>query len=123
MADTITNKLRKVLQAKLKTLCQDVSYRVARGAHAGEFVVFALSNSLDDELLWQTTLEVNVLGRGQNTTPVETLADDIWMALDHFYYLADGLGFTIYQTSRGSVDEETDSLNHLRLIFQLRLYK
>ena len=123
MADTITVALRKALRTKLKTLCSDVSYRVARGGHSGPFIIFSLSQVLDDDAVWPSTVYVDVLDRGQDTTGVETLADNIWMALDHYFYLVDGLGFTVYQQSRAEIDEENESLNHLRLNFTLRLYK
>lgn len=123
MADTLTIALRKALQTKLLGKCNTVFYRTARGGNTGNFVVYDLTNVLDDENLWQTTLEVNVLGPGQNTEPVETLADEIWQDLDHWYYLNGDLGYTCYQQSRAPVSEETDTLNHQRLVFLIRLYK
>lgn len=123
MADTITVALRKALYTKLHSLCSDTSYRAARGTHAGNFVVFELSSVIDDETLWQTTLEVNVLGGGQNTTGIETLSDEIWEALDHWYYLVSDIGFTCYQQSRAPVTEDEDTLNHIRLTFSIRWYK
>ena len=124
MADTITTTLRKALQTKLKALCSDVSYRVSRGNHSGLFVVYGLS-SVDEETVSQMTLTVDVLGRGQNTTGVDALADQICEALDHWYYLdtTTDIGFTSYQQSRSPIEEDEDTLTHWRLVFLVRLYK
>lgn len=113
-----TNRLRAAIQAQLLTKCGSVFYRKAKNA-AGDHLVFLLDSFSSEETINVISLEVRVIGRGDDTSVIEDLSDDIWEMFDHFYYVADDIEFAVYQNTR-SVVEEDDSVIYRRLVFEVR---
>jgi len=118
---TMTVLLRTVLTTKLLTYSQDIAFGTARGSHAGAFIVYDLDEVTSDEVVKQYNFVVDCVSQGQNTTAIETLADQVWEGLDHWYYLDNDFEFTCYQSVRNNIAE--DNFNHRRLSFVLRLIR
>lgn len=113
-----TNRLRKIIQQQLLTKCPAVFYRKAKNA-AGDHVVFVIDSFTANETVNVLSLEVRVIGTGDDTAAIEDLADDIWEMFDHFYYVADDIELAVYQNMR-SIVEEDDSVIYRRLVFEVR---
>lgn len=114
-----TRKLRREIQTELKKHCSEVYYRRAKKTD-GIHVVFRIDDFSADEVMKTFSLDVRVVGRGDSTDDVEDLADEIWDAFDHLYYLDSDLEFHTYQNTRNIVDEEDASVVHRRLLFEIR---
>lgn len=114
-----TKKLRKVIQTKLLTKCTEVYYRRAKKT-TGNHVVFRIDDFSAGEVMKTFSLDVRVVGRGENTNAVEDLADNIWEMFDHMYYLDSDMEFHTYQNTRSIVDEEDATVIHRRLLFEIR---
>ena len=111
--------LRSLIRELLEEHCSTVHYRQAKRAE-GLHVVFRIDDFRREEVMKVLTLDVRVVDQGKDTDAVEDLADEIWDAFDHLYYLDDHVEFTIYQNTRSIVDEEDASVIHRRLLFEIR---
>ena len=111
--------LRKVVRELLEEHCSTVHYKRAKRAD-GLHVVFRIDDFRAGEVMKVFALDVRVADQGDNSDAAEDLADEIWDAFDHLYYLDDELEFCTYQNTRNIVDEENASVIHRRLLFEIR---
>lgn len=114
-----TRKIRRIIQDELLMHCSKVYYRRAKNT-SGLHVVFRIDDFKAEEVMRAFALDVRVAGRGDCTDDVEDLADEIWDAFDHLYYLDDDIELHTYQNTRSIVDEEDASVVHRRLLFEIR---
>lgn len=123
MADGLTNQLKKALQAKLKTQANEVFFHRAKKA-GSNYVIYDLDTVTAEETVQQIELTVNVFGSGDSSVALDDMADNIWAALNHWYYNSGGLIFTVYPTTRGTVVDDANNNNlHRRLVFEIRFYE
>lgn len=128
MASTV--KLRAAIKAKLDTITVATNvaltsyYGMAKDNAPALYAVWSLSGVTADEILDQVELEIYVIGRGDDTTSVENIADAIWSALDHWYYYnsTDNIGFTSYPSVRNVLSEDDKTIIKRRLTFTVRVY-
>lgn len=128
MASTV--KVRKAIQAKLGTISVGTNafltsyYGMAKDNAPALYAVWSLSSVTADEILDQAELEIYIIGRGDDTTAVENVADAIWSGLDHWYYYnsTDNIGFTSYPSVRNVLTEDDKTIIKRRLTFTVRVY-
>jgi len=118
-----TLNLRSALQTKLATLVTDTTYQKAKQNATGIWCIYDFDQVTDNENLTQYRLVLDVMHKQASTTDIEDKADEIWTALDHWYYRDSNIAFTTYCDLRSPVREEDTLLNHRRLTFILKLYK
>ena len=128
MASTV--KVRAAIKAHLDaiTVATNVAltsyYGMAKDNAPALYAVWSLSGVTADEILDQAELEIYVLGRGDDTTAVENIADAIWAGFDHWYYYnsTDNIGFTSYPSVRNVLAEDDKTIIKRRLTFTVRVY-
>lgn len=116
-----TAALRKAITARLKTACPRVVYGQAGKKTARPYIVYSLetiSKSDDMELL---ELEANCMDYGPDTDLCETVADQVEMLFDRWYYLDDAIQFSAYIDRRQPVTEEDRSIIRRRLLIEIHL--
>lgn len=113
--------LKKVLKRLLEQHCEYAYYRKAKRA-SGTYLVWYLDQWTSGEVGSDLMLEVHVISRNAAPEEADTLADTIWTAFDHFYYLDEDIEVNIYQNTRGDVEEDETNLFHRRLVFSLRVF-
>lgn len=117
-----TIDLRKSIKARLLTKCTSVFYGRAKGSQSGSYVVFRLTTGTYEELCIQYELEVYVVGFGDDTQTIETLADDIWDLFDHYAYCSGALAYSVYPSVRNDMTEEDKSIITRRLTFTVKQF-
>ena len=122
MADSMTNALKKALQTKLNAMIPSNFHRV-KGTKPPLYAIFDFDTVTAEETVEQIELVVNVFGSGDITEPLDEKADEIWAALNHWYFNDGTLVFTTYQETRGTVVDDSNNNNlHRRLVFDIRFY-
>jgi len=114
------NQIRTAIRTALLTKCSNVFYQRARKDIVGDYIIFDL-DLLKGEVMTQINLDVHIIGSGQNTDSVETIADNVWDLFDHYYYMDSNMEFTSYQNTRSNRDDEDKLTIHRTLNFTLRL--
>lgn len=120
MAETLD--VRKAIQTILATKCTDTFFKRAKGTPSGNYLVWSYDSVLYDENRRQGTLEIYVNGYGEDTSSVETLADELWEMLDHYYYKDDNTVFVIYPNTRNVLDNDDTKMITRRLLFSINVY-
>jgi len=125
MASTIgkTLLLRSAIQTKLSTHVTNTFYQKTKDTFNSVWCIYNFDQVTDDENLTQYRLVVELLSIDGSTIDIENKADEIWGALDHWYYRDTNMAFTTYPDLRNNISEEDKLLNHRRLVFTLKLYK
>lgn len=113
-------QLRPVIQTKLRTLADRVFYEKTEGAPAFPYVVYSLKTYNYGEVINQAELEVNIYDNAEDTTALETLADNVWTAFDHDYYIDTNLSYASYPSVRNNIDV-SDSNKQRRILITLRI--
>lgn len=113
-------ELRKQIQGILKTICNNVYYE--NGAQFYPYVVFEISELAYEAGKHSCQLEINVINKGEDTTVVEQIADDIEGMLDSYSYNDTLLQFRTFKGSRKIVREEDKQIKRRRLLFELYYY-
>ena len=114
--------VREVIEGFLKGFCDCVYYRKAKRA-SGTYLVWYLDKWTADEVGSDMMLEVHIMSRGQTTNEIDDLADEIWEALDHMYYIDENVEINVYQNTRDDVEEDDLTLLHRRLVFSMRVFQ
>lgn len=117
-----TIALREVLQTLLKTVTQNVSYETAP-TNAYPYVVFNLDEVGKSDAKTQYQLEINAVGHGVDSSPIEALADTVQELLHKYHHIDQSIQFSIYQGIRHSVREEDPQIIRQRMLFELQLHE
>lgn len=123
-SDTKTNDLKKLIMAQLKTLTSNVYYEIAADNALYPHIVFSFKMiNLGD--LWRQdyTLDVDVWDKGQNTTRIDSLCDDIEELLHMKNLPQTGILPTFYLIDRRSIIDEDKSIKHRLVRFQIQNYE
>ena len=127
MASTV--KVRAAIKTQLETVLVGQTplvtyYQTAKQNTPATYAVWMLTGVTADEILDQAELEVYIIGRGDDTTNVENVADSVWSAFDHWTYYSstDNVGFTTYPSERNVLSEEDKTIIKRRLTFTVRVY-
>ena len=123
-SDTKTNDLKKLIMVQLKTLTSNVYYEIAADNALYPHIVFSFKMiNLGD--LWRQdyTLDVDVWDKGQNTTRIDSLCDDIEKLLHMQNLPQTGILPTFYLIDRRSIIDEDKSIKHRLVRFQIQNYE
>lgn len=123
-SDTKTNDLKKLIMTQLKTLTSNVYYEIAADNALYPHIVFSFKMiNLGD--LWRQdyTLDVDVWDKGQNTTRIDSLCDDIEKLLHMQNLPQTGILPTFYLIDRRSIIDEDKSIKHRLVRFQIQNYE
>lgn len=119
---TKTTALRTELQRLLKTLATNVYYEEASDDMT-QYVVYEVSEITREYGRVLLQLEINILDYGTSSTFVETLADNIQLALHKYHFINSDIQFMLYEGLRGTVKEEDKQIIRRRLLFEVHLHE
>ena len=120
---TKTNDLKKLIQTKLKTLTTNVYYEIAADNAMYPHIVFSFKTiNLGD--LWRQDymLDVDVWDKGQNTTNIDALCDNIESLLHMQNLPQTKILPTFYLVDRRSIVDEDKTIKHRLVRFQIQNY-
>lgn len=123
-SDTKTNDLKKLIMTQLKTLTSNVYYEIAADNALYPHIVFSFKMiNLGD--LWRQdyTLDVDVWDKGQSTTRIDSLCDDIEKLLHMQNLPQTDILPTFYLIDRRSILDEDKSIKHRLVRFQIQNYE
>lgn len=123
-SDTKTNDLKKLIMTQLKTLTSNVYYEIAADNALYPHVVFSFKMiNLGD--LWRQdyTLDVDVWDKGQSTTRIDSLCDEIEKLLHMQNLPQTDILPTFYLIDRRSILDEDKSIKHRLVRFQIQNYE
>lgn len=120
MAKTVA--LRKQLQALLKTVTANVHYEIASESAPYPYLVYGLRELAYDYGKTLMDLEVNILDYGTSTAVVEALADELQKALNKYKFINHEIQFSVYLSTRNTVEEEDKKIRRRRLTFEVQLH-
>lgn len=116
-----TIELRTQLNIIFKTLTSKVYYEEANADSPYPYLVYELSELVNNYGKTTLQLEVNVLDYGTNSTVVETLADLVQDTLHKCYFINDKIQFSIYKGNKIIVKEEDKQIMRRRMTFEIQL--
>lgn len=123
-SDTKTNDLKKLIMTQLKTLTSNVYYEIAADNALYPHIVFSFKMiNLGD--LWRQdyTLDVDVWDKGQSTTRIDSLCDEIEKLLHMQNLPQTDILPTFYLIDRRSIIDEDKSIKHRLVRFQIQNYE
>lgn len=123
-SDTKTNDLKKLIMTQLKTLTSNVYYEIAADNALYPHIVFSFKMiNLGD--LWRQdyTLDVDVWDKGQSTTRIDSLCDEIEKLLHMQNLPQTDILPTFYLIDRRSILDEDKSIKHRLVRFQIQNYE
>lgn len=120
---TRTNELKKLIQAKLKTLTTDVYFEQARDNALYPHIVFNFKN-IDLGDIWRQdyVLEIDVWDKGTMTDRVDELADMVEDLLHTENLPQTGVLPTFYKIDRKAIDDPDKTIKHRLIKFQIQNY-
>lgn len=120
---TKTNALKKLIQTKLKTLTTDVYFGIASDSAMYPHIVFDFrSINLGDLSRQDYMLDIDVWDKGQNTTNIDALCDQIESLLQGQNLPQTTILPTFYLAERRSILDEDKQIKHRLIRFQIQNY-
>lgn len=113
-------QIREQIRALLLPLSSIVYFQDAPDNAAFPYVTFNIPNSFMAGEVEVWVLDVDVWDSATDSTALETLANNINMALHRARYIGDGFYFTIYREGRQTPDDEDPRIKRRKLTFQVR---
>lgn len=115
--------LRRELHKIFETLTSNVHYEQAPDRVTYPYLVYELSELSHEDGMSLIEMEVNVLDYGQNSSPVELIADSVQDKFNKFDFMGIDLYFTTYRGARQIVREDDKQIIRRRLTFELHLHE
>lgn len=120
---TRTNDLKELVQTKLKTLTTDVYFEQAIDNALYPHIVFSLREvNLNDLSRQDYILEVDVWDKGNDTTAVDALADNVEDLLHKQNLPQTNILPTFYKIDRKSIVDSDKNIKHRLVRFQIQNY-
>lgn len=117
-----TTSLRRIIQRKLDAVIKSYYQKADKGAifphSVFDFETIDLLDINRDDLI----LIIDIWGKGNNTSEIEDLADQIEEMFNAANMPEDDVLPTFYRLSRTPIDDEDKTLIHRRLKFQIQNY-
>lgn len=118
-----TNALRKVIQSKIKSVIDKCYYRMADDANIYPHAVYDFENiDLGDINRDDLILIIDLWGKGNDTSQIEDIADQIEGIFNAANLPNDDVLPTFYRISRKPIDDEDKTIIHRQLKFQIQNY-
>lgn len=119
-----TNELRKLVQTRLKTVCSDVYYEIAKDDAMYPHCVFEFSTiDLGDLHRDDVMLTIDVWDKGSSLVQIENLCDSIEALFNNANYPQQTILPTFFRVNRMSVRDDVKSIKHRVLKFQIQNYE
>ena len=117
-------ELRKVIKSILLTYHARIYHQQASNAAQFPYVIFDFPTSFQNEQQEIFNLDVDIWDdNSEDTTELETLASQLWKALNYYRYSDEKIQFSIYRENRlPPLDEKEPRLRRRKLIFSVRYY-
>lgn len=120
---TRTNDLKELVQTKLKTLTTDVYFEQAIDNALYPHIVFSLRKvNLNDLHRQDYILEVDIWDKGNDTTAVDALADNVEDLLHKQNLPQTNILPTFYKIDRKSIVDSDKTIKHRLVRFQIQNY-
>ena len=117
-----TNSLRKIIQSNIGAIVQTF-YRTADKDCFYPYAVYDFENiDLGDINRDDLILIIDIWGKGNDTSEIEDLADQIEKLFNAANMPEDDVLPTFYRMSRKPIDDEDKTLIHRQLKFQIQNY-
>lgn len=120
-------EIRKQLKTLMEATGKQVFYQKAAANAVYPYIVFDISNSVDDGTLERFVLDVDGWGNNENTFDLEQMMHLADQALHRAtLYIQDGgkqLGMSLYRESRLTFDETDRRVFRRRNIYQIRTHE
>ena len=116
-----TKELRRVLVALLASVAPSVSLSDTK-QESYPHTVFDLSQVLYDSGRTLFTMEVNIVGYGDDTVSIDDNADRVQELFEDCNFNGDKISFYTRINTRNNIIEADKSLIRRRLLFELNLY-
>ena len=119
-----TNDLKKLVQTKLKTVCDNVYFELASDDALYPHVVFTFrSLNLNDLSRQDYTLDIDVWSKGKSTTAIDDLCDTIENLLQGENLPQKDILPTFYTIDRKTILDEDKTIRHRLIRFQVQNYE
>lgn len=115
-------ELRVELNKLLKEIHPRVYFMKAPDTATFPYIVYDLPQSFTDDDLEVFNLDIDIWDNNTDTTEIESLANQIWKALDRLNFINDDVQFSIYRQSRHTVEDDDPRIRRRTLIFSVRYY-
>ena len=122
MIDLTTNA-RKTIVSALSGIGFPVYFGEADETAQLPYVIYDLQTVSMFDGVRMCELEINVVGYGRDTTPVENVCDRIERVFDHKTFNENDVSFTSYFERKSRVDSEDRKIIRRRLVFNINLYE
>lgn len=118
-----TVELIEQLQIIFKTLTTNVYYEEAPDTSDYPYLVYEVSELVNNYGKTTLQLEVNLLDYGTLSLDIDILADTVQDTLHKYYFMNDEIQFTIYKVNRNTIKEEDKKIIRRRLTFEIQLHE
>ena len=120
---TKTNDLKKLIQTKLKTLTTNVYFEIAADNALYPHIVFTFNSvDLGDLSRQDYILYIDVWDKGDNSTAIDELCDNIETLLQAQNLPQTRILPTFYLMDRKSIPDEDKQIRHRLIRFQIQNY-
>ena len=120
---TKTNDLKKLIQTKLKTLTTNVYFEIAADNALYPHIVFTFNSvDLGDLSRQDYILYIDVWDKGNNSTAIDELCDNIETLLQAQNLPQTRILPTFYLMDRKSIPDEDKQIRHRLIRFQIQNY-
>ena len=114
----VVQTLSEVMPSGSKTY-----YQQAQSDHPKIYAVYTIEQIDLTDGRYTYEVEINIVDYGDDTAPIENLADTIQQAFDKLVVINDDVGVYFYIDRRNSVEEEDRNSLRRRLTFSTYLYE
>lgn len=120
-------EIRKQLKTLMDATGKEVFYQKAAPNATFPYIVFDISNSIDDGTLERFVLDVDGWGNDENTVALEQMMHLADQALHrttlYIENAGEQLGMSVYRESRLTFDETDRRVHRRRNIYQIRTHE
>lgn len=116
-----TNDLRKLIQSRLKTVCENVYYEYADDENLYPHITYEFVTNVNDDLYRSDiNLDVDIFDKSSSATLIEDLADNVEKLFNNKNLPQDTILPTFFLIDRKSVPDEDKKIRHrlVRILIQ-----
>ena len=118
-----TQALKTELQRIFKTITANVYHEETRNKSTYPYLVYELSELTYSYGKTTMQLEVNVIGHGEDSSEVESIADTVQTTLNRYFFINSDIEFTVYKGSRNTIKEPDKQVIRRRMLFEVQLHE
>lgn len=123
-SNTRTNYLKKLIQAQLKTVVENVYYEIASDDALYPHIVFNFERiDLGDLARQDYILRIDIWDKSQNTVAIDSVADNVENLLQAENIPQDHVLPTFYLIDRHNIEDSDKNIKHREIRFQIQNYE